>query len=50
MAKATSCRRFRHSFAIHLLDRGGDLRAIQELLGFSDVRATIIFTYVLNFG
>jgi site-specific recombinase XerD len=39
------------SFACrHLLDRGEYIHKIQELLGNSDVRTTIIFTHVLNRG
>jgi site-specific recombinase XerD len=50
MAKETCYHRFRHSFAIHLLDRGEGIRIIQELLGYSDVRTTMIHTHVLNRG
>ena len=49
-SKPASCHSFRHSFAIHLLEQGSDIRTIQELLGDSDVKSTMIYTPVLNRG
>lgn len=50
MDKRVTCYTFRHSFATHLLERGHDIRTVQELFGHRDVSTTMIYTRVLRHG
>lgn len=46
--KRVTCHTFRHSFASHLLRANYDIRTIQQLLGHSDIRTTMIYTHTVR--
>ena len=50
MNKRVGCHTLHHSFATHTLEKGVNIRVLQKLLGHADVKATEIYSHVMDKG
>ncbi|WP_233144550.1 tyrosine-type recombinase/integrase [Methyloprofundus sedimenti] len=48
ITKRATCHTLRHSFATHMLENGVNIRIVQELMGYVDVKTTEIYTHVME--